>query len=245
MSSIEEGPARLSLVVSYLSFPDARDSGRIIETLAHSYVQWATSNSDRGFNLVLMRLEISSLRALFEVADSTSKIVDSYKHLKEYVENVALWITTLKDANLGTLPPSMRTFIAALIKPLVKKEARDVRLNVQGDNNVIVVIDHADSLILEAILRRPTPLRVQEDPFGPAPGEPLKQAAMHHADRLWLVASPSEGHADVPIRWRAERHALIQSLDPSRDYIVSGYYIFDGDAPISFQVEHASQMSRR
>lgn len=154
----------LRLWIGYRGAPDARETGQVIERLANAYTQTLPRVGGRQARLAVEHLRIGSLlvdlKAAFETGAAIVGIIEQRELLVGFVQRVALTIQAVRDASLGIdISPSIRNFLYSFVRPVVTGRASEARLHVEGDNNVVIVINSDNALELDRLLERLMPAR--------------------------------------------------------------------------------------
>lgn len=154
----------LRLWIGYYGAPDARETGQIIERLANAYTQTLQRVGGRPARLAIEHLRIGSLlvdlKAAFETGAAIVTVVEQREMLVGFVQRVALAVQAVRDASMGIdISPSIRNFLYSFVKPVAAGRASEARLHVEGDNNVVIVIDGKNAAALDRILERLMPAR--------------------------------------------------------------------------------------
>lgn len=157
----EEAPI-LSLCIDYNSLPEAREAGRILNTLGICYRQTRLPTAGKS-QLLVSHLQISSLvvwlRDAIELAEGVVTLIEQRRILLDFVEFLAVAINTARDGASGELTPAVRNFLNAFTLPVAEGRAASAKLNVQGDNNTIIYIEQADASALQMLLQQPQLIR--------------------------------------------------------------------------------------
>lgn len=158
-------PPLLVLEIDYRVAPDVREAGLILERFGYAYNQ---RYKREGAHLAIDGLYISSLIAnLRELIDGVSKVLDAIgtlERFQDYVREIAAGIETLKQANGGALPSTIRTLIAALVNPLRSKKASTVTINIYGSNDgqIVITTQDVESIVAGLASRQNQPSREME-----------------------------------------------------------------------------------
>ncbi len=154
----------LRLWIGYYDAPDARETGQVIERLANAYTQTLPRVGGRPARLAVEQLRIGSLlvdlKAAFETGAAIVTIIEQREMLVGFVQRIALAVQAARDASMGIdISPSIRNFLYSFVKPVATGRASEARLHVEGDNNVVIVINGENAAALDSILQRLMPAR--------------------------------------------------------------------------------------
>jgi hypothetical protein len=144
-------------------FPDARQTGRIIERLGSAFSQHSRlGGGDCAADLSIQYIQIGSLLVDFkDILETGTAILSVYEHR----ELLGGFVAQLSDA-VGLMRgrqqplPMYRTALEALSAPVTTGRASAVTLQVIGDNNNILIVDREVADEIAKYLRaQPKPLR--------------------------------------------------------------------------------------
>lgn len=194
----EDAVPLLRLWIGYHGAPDARETGQIIERLANAYTQTVPRTGGRPARLAVEHLRIGSLlvdlKAAFETGAAVVGIIEQRELLVGFVQRVALTIQAARDASLGIdISPSVRNFLYSFVKPVATGRASYAQLRVEGDNNVVIVINSDNARALDSVLERLMPARggggsggayMRDPPLGAVSAPEADAADSAYWDRL-------------------------------------------------------------
>lgn len=258
--------ALLKLDVGYYSAPDASEAGLIIERLSNAYARNFASSS--GARLALAHVEIGSIKAWLEIANSIHTLYEQRTMLGDLVRQLAVGAQMLTDSGSARVPAAIRSFLALLVKPISEDRADHASVNVHGDNNNIFVIGHAEAdAIRLAIESTPRSRSAPERPkfTGPAlyaarartdddrPAKNLAEIALvqyegmkTHAtaikvDEAWYARPAGMNGVLVPIRNASPILDKVRAAKP----LVEGKLVFGGGGAGASAFEILSLLKRK
>ncbi len=152
--------AILVLEIGYYDGADARTSGTAIERLANAFAQETRVGRDR-YGLELVRVEIASLHAWFDLGKTLLDLYDQRALLGNFLQTVAVAIETVMNAGggSGAISASVRSFLVSLAAPIVRKQAEHAKLYVKGDNNTIIYIEAVQAERIDRLFDAPRRVR--------------------------------------------------------------------------------------
>jgi hypothetical protein len=165
----EGNPPRLKLEHDG-GFPDARQTGRILDRLANAYrgyTRLGIQSPEAAADLVIEHMDVGSLLVVFrDVLETASAVLTLYDH-RELMGGFVAQLTdalSLMARVSGEPLPMFRTAIEALSAPVRKGSASRVTLTVIGDNNRILIIDRASAADVQRFLdMQPQSVRDRSD----------------------------------------------------------------------------------
>ncbi|MBB4837721.1 hypothetical protein HNP52_000772 [Sphingomonas kyeonggiensis] len=220
-----EQKAMLILEIGYYGLPDARSAGTVIERLANAFAQ-ETRSTAPGNRLEIAYLQIASLHAFLELANTVADLYEQRKLLGNFVQGIATSIQLILATGVDPVPlsASVRTFLKALVAPMSRGEASHAKVYVRGNNNTVVFIDGAQA---EQIARFLEPAKKATDsalvgaevpePEG-APSTVRRFAGAYMDSPLLVVREPNEQPAlpEAPTLRDAEpRVATLVRMGPA------------------------------
>lgn len=259
----------IKLHVDYDGFPDARETGRILDRMSNAFATHLRASSPiEGGRLLVEHIEISSLTAylrdILELGSAAITLVEHRAMLVEFVGAVGNALTALQSG--GGVAPSLRTLLAALAAPVDRGRASSTTVSVTGDNNVVVIINGEINDALQPLLRGPVDERLETLPALPrsiaraSPATSItsqgvrrivsqtalaqdrpRDATLKRIDKEWFARPLAMQGALLPAALTREH---IEQLRQGGSFLALGDIVTSGGMPVRFVVENLKRRSR-
>jgi len=242
--------AVLVLEIGYFDAADARTSGTAIERLANAFAQETRAGQSR-YGLELVRVEIASLHAWFDLGKTMLDLYEQRALLSGFLQTVAVALETVMNAsggNAGQISASVRSFLVSLAGPIVRKQALHARLSVQGDNNTIIYIENLQAERIDQLFDAPRRVRggggfvtqvekaVEARANLPAPEE--TSATLLNIAGSWYARPAGFQGVMLPV---AQGSVAMEKLAEAGSYTASGTIVREGGNPTAFRVRRVER----
>lgn len=242
--------AVLVLEIGYFDAADARTSGTAIERLANAFAQETRAGQSR-YGLELVRVEIASLHAWFDLGKTMLDLYEQRALLGGFLQTVAVALETVMNAsggNVGQISASVRSFLVSLAGPIVRKQASHARLSVQGDNNTIIYIENLQAERIDQLFDAPRRVRggggfvtqvekaVEARANLPAPEE--TSATLLNIAGAWYARPAGFQGVMLPV---AQGSVAMEKLAEAGSYTASGTIVREGGNPTAFRVRRVER----
>lgn len=128
--------------LGYHSRPNAEEVSQVLANFAILFREHHAKSGNNGFYLELESIKISSIIFdFFEIMSNITDIIEKREIIRDFFENLAACFNSAKDANVHNVPSHFRNFIYAFCVPIKNKNADYGRITVNGDNNMVIVIN--------------------------------------------------------------------------------------------------------
>lgn len=243
--------AVLVLEIGYYDAADARTSGTAIERLANAFAQETRAGQSR-YGLELVRVEIASLHAWFDLGKTMLDLYEQRALLSGFLQTVAVALETVMNASggqVGGISASVRSFLVSLAGPIVRKQASHAKLSVQGDNNMIIYIENLQAERIDQLFDAPRRVRggggfvtqveqAAEARAGlPAPEE--TSATLLNIAGAWYARPAGFQGVMLPV---AEGGVAMEKLAEAGSYTASGMIVREGGNPTAFRVRRVERV---
>ncbi|MBB4096565.1 hypothetical protein [Sphingomonas kyeonggiensis] len=238
--------AVLVLEIGYFDAADARTSGTAIERLANAFAQETRAGQSR-YGLELVRVEIASLHAWFDLGKTMLDLYEQRALLGGFLQTVAVALETVMNAsggNVGQISASVRSFLVSLAGPIVRKQASHARLSVQGDNNTIIYIETLQAERIDQLFDAPRRVRGGGG-FGPIyvekaqearanlPAPEETSATLLNIAGAWYARPAGFQGVMLPV---AQGSVALEKLAEAQSYTAAGTIVREGGNPTAFRV---------
>jgi hypothetical protein len=149
-----DSPPILRLTIDTAHPVMARQAGEIFARLAMSFDQYQRQNVAGTANRTTLRLDQlrtgSLIADMVALADAMFTLYETREILGGFIAQLSDALTVMRGIAEGIATPSDRKTIATLAAPVANDNARQVCLQVIGDNNTVLIIDNSAVLDIAA-----------------------------------------------------------------------------------------------